>query len=126
MLPVDEAWEHLVTQYGDALRAVTVFRSGTFETRMRDDVRALYTDREDQRVVDEITLGQLLSERLEDEFKCGRLTGTVHIFDEALVVVQADPDSRKSGYLVTFDRDRGVTLADLEGCFEYLRTEAIG
>jgi len=125
MIPVDEAWEHLVTQYGDALRAVTKFRSGTFETRMRDDVRALYTDREDQRVVDEITLGQLLSERLETEFKCGRLTGTVHIFDEALVAVQADPDSRKSGYLVTFDRDRDVTLADLEGCFEYLRTDAI-
>ena len=126
MLPVDDAWNHLVTQYGDALRAVTTFRSGTFETRMRSDVRARYTDREDQRVVDEIVLGQLLSERLEDEFKCGRLTGTVHVFDEALVVVQADPDSRKSGYLVTFDRDGGVTMADLEDCFEYLRTDAIG
>jgi len=126
MLPVDDAWNHLVTQYGDALRAVTKFRSGTFETRMRADVRARYTDREDQRVVDEIVLGQLLSERLEDEFKCGRLTGTVHVFDEALVVVQADPDSRKSGYLVTFDRDGDVTMADLEDCFEYLRTAAIG
>jgi len=126
MLPVDDAWDHLFTQYGDALRAVTKFRSGTFETRMRADVRARYTDREDQRVVDEIVLGQLLSERLEDEFKCGRLTGTVHVFDEALVVVQADPDSRKSGYLVTFDRDGDVTMADLEDCFEYLRTAAIG
>ena len=126
MLPVDDAWDHLFTQCGDALRAVTKFRSGTFETRMRADVRARYTDREDQRVVDEIVLGQLLSERLEDEFKCGRLTGTVHVFDEALVVVQADPDSRKSGYLVTFDRDGDVTMAALEDCFEYLRTAAIG
>lgn len=124
MIPVDDAWDHLVTQYGDALRAVTAFRSGTFETRMRDDIRDLYTDREDRRVVNEITLGQLLSERLEDEFKCGHLTGTVHIFDEALVAVQTDPNFRKSGYLVTVDKD--VTLADLDGCFEYLRTEALG
>ena len=35
---------------------------------MREDVQSLYTDREGQRVVDEITLGQLLSERLESEF----------------------------------------------------------
>jgi hypothetical protein len=122
MLPVDEAWEHLVTQYGDTLRAVTKFQNGTFETRMRDDVRSLYTDREDQRVVDEITLGQLLSQRLENEFKCGRLTGTVHLFDEAFVVVQTYPKTPKEGYLVTLDREEGVTVADLDDCFEYLRT----
>ncbi|WP_049936621.1 hypothetical protein [Haloplanus natans] len=126
MIPVDEDRTHPVTQYGDALRAVTRFRSGTFETRMREDVRTRYTDLWDQRVVDEIVLEQLRSERLEDGFKCGRLTGTVHVFDEALVVVQADSASRKSGYLVTFDRDNGVTMADLEDCFEYLRTAAIG
>jgi hypothetical protein len=122
---VDEAWEHLVEHYGSALRAVTRFRNGQFETRMREDVRSLYTDREDQRVVDEITLGQLLSERLETEFKCGRLTGTLHLFDEAFVVVQADPDSRKSGYLATIDRTGDVTMADLEDCFEYFRTVAV-
>jgi hypothetical protein len=122
---VDEAWEHLVEHYGDALRAVTRFRNGQFETRMREDVRSLYTDREDQRVVDEITLGQLLSERLETEFKCGRLTGTLHVFDEVFVVVQADPDSRKSGYLATIDRTGDVTMADLEDCFEYFRTVAV-
>jgi hypothetical protein len=44
MLPVDETWEHLVTQYGDTLRAVTKFRHGTFETRMREDIHRLYTD----------------------------------------------------------------------------------
>ena len=122
---VDEVWEHLVEHYGSALRAVTRCRNGQFESRMRDDVRSLYTDREDQRVVDEITLGQLLSERLETEFKCGRLTGTLHFFDEAFVVVQADPDSRKSGYLATIDRNSDVTMADLEDCFEYFRTTAL-
>ncbi|RCU48338.1 hypothetical protein DU504_14115 [Haloplanus salinus] len=68
MVPVDEAWEYLIAQYGDALRAVTRLRNGRFERRMREDVQSLYTDREGQRVVDEITLGQLLSERLESEF----------------------------------------------------------
>jgi hypothetical protein len=68
MVPVDEAWEYLIAQYGDAVRAVTRFRNGRFERRMREDVQSLYTDREGQRVVDEITLGQLLSERLESEF----------------------------------------------------------
>ena len=125
MVSADEAWEHLVAHYGDALRAVTRFRNGHFERRMREDVRSLYTDREDQRVVDEITLGQLLSERLETEFKCGRLTGTLHVFDEVFVVVQADPDSRKSGYLATIDRTGDVTMADLEDCFEYFRTVAV-
>ncbi|WP_251344520.1 hypothetical protein [Haloplanus halophilus] len=122
MSRVDEVWDHLVSQYGDALRAVTKFRNGEFETRMRDDVRNLYTDREDQRVVDEITLGQLHSQRLENEFKCGQLTGTVHIFGEAFVAVQTDPTARKTGYLVTFDRRGDVTIADLDDCFEYLRT----
>ncbi|AZH25888.1 hypothetical protein [Haloplanus aerogenes] len=62
-----------------------------------------------------------MSQRLESEFKCGQLTGTVHIFDEALVAVQTDPTGRKTGYLVTLDRG-DVTVADLEDCFEYLRT----
>jgi len=125
MMSVDEAWEHLAAQFGDELRAVTKFRHGKFETRMRDDVRGLYTDREDQRVVDEITLGLLLSQRLENEFKCGHLTGTVHVFDEAFVGVQADPDARKTGYLITVDRGGDVTMGDLEDGFEYLRAEAL-
>ena len=50
MVPVDGAWEYLIVQYGDALRAVTRFRNGRFERRMREDVQSL------------------LSERLESEF----------------------------------------------------------
>lgn len=124
MSSVDEVWEDLFQRYGDALRVVTRFQAGTFETRMRPDVRDLYTEYEDRRVVDEVVLNQLLSERIEREFKCGTLTGTVHILDDILIAVQASPDTRKSGYLATFDRGDGMDVGDLDDCFEYLRTQA--
>lgn len=125
MLAVEQAWTDLFERFGDSLRAVTRFGPGGFETRMREDVRENYTDYEDQRVVDEVILDQLLSERIEKEFKCGRLTGTVHILDEAWIVVQSAPDSRKAGYLATFDRGTDVTMGDLEDCFDYFRTRAL-
>lgn len=125
MYSVDRAWEDLSERFGESLRAVTRFGPEGFETRMRADVRANYTDYEDQRVVDEVILDQLLSKRIEEEFKCGRLTGTVHIMDEAWLAVQTTPESRKSGYLVTLDRDSAVSMGDLEDCFDYLRTQAI-
>jgi hypothetical protein len=125
MISVDRAWDDLFERFGDSLRAVTRFGPDGFETRMRPDVRAAYTDYEDQRVVDEVILDQLLSERIEEEFKCGHLTGTVHILEGAWVAVQTGTESRKSGYLATLDRDSDVALGDLEDCFDYFRSRAL-
>lgn len=125
MISADEAWGDLLDRFGGSLRSVTRFGPPGFETRMREDVRAQYTDYEDHRVVGEVILDRLPSERIEEEFKRGRLTGTVHIMDEAWVAVQTDPDDRKSGYLVTLDRGTDVTMGDSEDCFEYLRIRAL-
>ncbi|WP_248897154.1 hypothetical protein [Haloplanus halobius] len=126
MTPVGTVWDELFGQVGDPLRAVTQFRNAKFETRMRDDVRAQYTRAEDRTLVDRIIIDRLLSKPLEEEFKCGALTGSVHIFEDAQVLVQAHPKRPKTGYLVSIDRTENVRLGDLECCFEYLRTEAFG
>jgi hypothetical protein len=125
MTAVDDVWEGLSEAIGDHLRAVTRFRATEFETRMRDDVRRNYTEREDQRVVDQVVLDQLLSKELEQEFKCGDLTGTVHIFQEAWILVQAHPEFRKRGYIVSIDRTDDLSMADLEACFELVRRRTL-
>jgi hypothetical protein len=121
MIDVDEVWREISETTGTALRAVTWYDQDGFETRMRDDVRSKYSNREDQRVVDQVVLNQLLSKDIENAFKCGPLTGTVHIFEDAWILVQADPEFRKQGLIVSIDRDDSMTMADLDASFSYVR-----
>lgn len=91
---------------------------------MRDDVRTQYSSIDDSRIVDDTILSQLVAADTEDSFKTGELQGIVRIFDDAWILAWPDANSKKSGVIVSIQRDSEQTsMADIEWCVEYLDEE---
>lgn len=123
---VDRIWADLHERVGDDLRAVTRYDSREFETRMREDVRERYTDREDRAIVDDIIVRQLNLLETERRFDAGRLEANVNAFEEAWVLAWPDHPPSKSGFIVSIERDgERTTIQGVEDCLDYLN-EAVG
>lgn len=118
---VAEIWDDLAQRVGADLRVVTRYHATDFETKMREDVRQRYTEREDQHVVSSTIVNQLSHSEMQDTFKVGNLEGLLRIFEEACVLSWADPINEKSGIIVSVERD--ADLADVEWVIEYLNEE---
>lgn len=115
-------WEALHERFGDDLRAVTRYEGTDFETKMREDVRARYTDRQDQRIVDETIVSQLGMGSSVAAFEAGDLQSLVRVFDEAWVLTWPDAWDQKSGFIVSVQRDgEGGALGDADACLDILR-----
>lgn len=97
-------WEPLHERFGEDLRAVTRYEGADYDTVMREDIRAKYSDAEDQTIVDETVVSQLGQGRLEGALKTGPLEAMVRVFDEAWVLSWPDSTAMKSGFIVSLDR----------------------
>lgn len=121
---VTKIWEDVSERVGDDLRVVTWYDAGTFETRMRDDIRAMYTADEDRAIVDDTIIKQLGFRDTKNAFKSGELDGVVRIFDEAWVLSWIHDRSTKSGVIVSIQRNgETASMDDLEWCVRYLDAE---
>jgi hypothetical protein len=121
---VTRIWDDVTERVGDDLRVVTRYGPQEFETRMRDDVRAAYTDDEDREIVDDTIVKQLGLDDTETAFRTGRLHGVVRVFDDAWVLSWTDDLPKKSGVIVSIQRDgAAATMDDLDWCVRYLDDE---
>lgn len=121
---VTKVWEDVSDRVGDDLRVVTRYESTDFETRMRDDVREQYTAAEDRVVVDDTILTQLVVDDTGQSFETGELHGIVRIFDDAWVLAWSDRRARKSGFIVSIQRDGATaSMDDVDWCVRYLEDE---
>lgn len=116
-------WDDVTERVGDDLRVVTRYGPQEFETRMRDDVRAAYTDAEDRTVVDDTIINQLGLRGTEAAFRTGRLHGVVRVFDDAWILSWTDALPKKSGVIVSIQRNAGATMDDVDWCVRYLDDE---
>lgn len=122
---VESLWEAMVDRVGEDLRVVTRYDATDFTTKMREDVRERYDREDDRQVVDDTIVKQLSLDDTESAFDTGRLQGFVRIFEDAYVLSwTADALPKKSGVIVSIDRDGDVaTLDDLEWCVQHLESE---
>ncbi|PGF14643.1 hypothetical protein CP556_20640 [Natrinema sp. CBA1119] len=117
-------WDDLFEQVGDDLRVVTRYKPTEFDTKMRDDVRAKYTCEEDRIVVDDTIVKQLGLDDTEEAFKTGDLHALVRVFDDAWILSWTDDLPKKSGLMISIQRDGATaSMDDLEWCIQYLDTE---
>ncbi|WP_424016581.1 hypothetical protein ACOZ4N_11810 [Halorientalis pallida] len=120
----ERVWDELVGRYGADLRAVIRYHPMEYETHMRDDVRAQYTDSDVQAFVDEAIVNQLSLESKVDEVDLGPFHGLVRIFDDAWVFIWPDSLDEKSGFLVTLQREGSAVGIDaIEEIDTYLTEE---
>jgi hypothetical protein len=108
----ERVWDDLVGRYGADIRAVIRYHPIEYEERMRDDVRAQYTDSDVQSFVDEAIVNQLSLESKVDAVDLGPFHGLVRIFDDAWVLVWPDSLDEKSGFLVTLQRENSSVGID--------------
>ena len=121
---VTKIWEDVSERVGDDLRVVTWYDAGTFETRMRDDVRAMYTADEDRTIVDDTIVTQLGFLDTENAYKSGTLGGIVRIFDDAWILSWIHDRSTKSGVVVSIQRNgETASMDDVEWVVRYLDEE---
>lgn len=121
---VDAVWDEMYDRVGVDLRTVTGYDNIEFETRMREDVRAQYTDTDDVQIIDDTIVDQFSERRLEEKYNMGELHATVRYFDECWLVSWFYPGERKSGILVSIQRDGSeASFEDVEYCLEYLEAE---
>lgn len=121
---VENVWDDVYERMGEDLRAVTRYDATDFDTRMRDDVRARYTSDEDQRIVDDTIINQLSLRHTEDAFKVGDLDATIRVFEEAWIVTWPDSLPKKSGFIISVEREGESTgLQDIDWILRYLDDE---
>jgi len=122
---VDRVWTDLRERVDEDLRVVTRYEAREFETRMREDVRERYTDREDRAIVDDTIVRQLGLFDTQRRFDAGELEANLNVFERAWVIAWPDDLPSKSGFIVSIQRDGdAATLADVEACLDYLDEEA--
>ncbi|MFB6220527.1 MAG: hypothetical protein ABEH90_03725 [Halolamina sp.] len=121
---IDRIWDAFHERLGDDLRGVDLYSGERLESRLRDDVRQLYSPAEDREAADDTIVKQLGLARTESAFKVGELRSLIRVFDEAYVLSWTHELEEKSGVMVSVERPgETVTLADLEWCLEYLDDE---
>ncbi|RQG91301.1 hypothetical protein EA462_04755 [Natrarchaeobius halalkaliphilus] len=117
-------WDAVYERVGGDLRAVIRYEPMDSGSVMRDDVRTQYAPDETQAIVDQTIVDQLSNRRQEHAFDAGQLSAVVRVFDEAWIVSCPDSPARKSGVLISIERDGDcASMADVEWCVGYLETE---
>ena len=121
---VAELWEIVHDELGENLRGVCRFEGIDAEFILRDDIQAQYSETESRSVVDNAIVNQLSTPNIVRALKAGELDATVHVLEEAWVLVYPDVLPGKSGVLVSADRsasDDGMEQAG--ACLELLSAE---
>ncbi|MEY7851999.1 hypothetical protein AB7C87_22670 [Natrarchaeobius sp. A-rgal3] len=114
-------WDAVYDRIGDDLRAVIRYQPRDWESVMRDDVRERYAQRDTQAIVDQTIVGQLSYGRQESAFESGSLNALVQVFEDAWIVSCPDSTGRKSGVLISIERDgEAATMADVQWCIDLL------
>lgn len=121
---VQDVWDHLESEFGEDLRVVTRYDGMEFTTRMREDIRAQYSTGEDRAIIDSTIIAQLQLDDVRDIVKAGEAKATIRVFERAWLLIYPDPHSRKSGFLVSLQRDGADSFRAVEQTLEYL-TEGI-
>ncbi|MFP8951912.1 hypothetical protein ACLI4Z_02900 [Natrialbaceae archaeon A-arb3/5] len=117
-------WNAVYDRIEDDLRVVIRYGPKDATSVMRDDVRATYSSTESQAVVDQTIVSQLSYSRHEETFKAGELDAVVRVFENAWIVAYPDAPDRKSGVLVSIERDSDrASMSDVEWCIRYLEDE---
>ena len=100
---------YLEETVGDDLRAVDYFDRDAHESHyIRDDVRALYTDRQFEHMRIERVLNAFSSRSLEQLYEVGSFRYALRRFDDA--VIGYFPDGDASGVVVSMDPSASVEL----------------
>lgn len=111
-IPARRIWEPLHDRFGEDLRGVTRYEGTDYDAVMREDVRAMYADDDDQALVDETVVAQLGEDRIERILNVGPLVALVRVFDDAWLLSWPDPMGPKSGVIVFVDRESEVARND--------------
>lgn len=98
---VNALWDRLHGEVGEDLRGVIRYDTTDKELVLRDNVREVYSDTEDRKVVNDAIINRLSSGGTQSTFKSGNFRGNVEIFDEAWVIQYPDYVPGKSGYIVS-------------------------
>lgn len=107
MCIVDALWGLLKEEFHQNLRVVTYYDETEFETKMRSDLRNAYSEEEDKRIVEEVSLNGLHVPYLEDMFKTGELDSSIYVFDEAYVV--QFPIDETQGIIVSIESNSDLS-----------------
>ncbi|RQH01281.1 hypothetical protein [Natrarchaeobius oligotrophus] len=114
-------WDTIYERVGEDLRAVIRYEPTNSESVMRDDVRSQYEPDGTRAIVDQTIVSQLNDRRQESAFDVGRLNAVVRVFEDAWIVSCPETVARKSGVLVSIDRNGdAASVTDLEWCIRYL------
>ncbi|TYT60513.1 hypothetical protein [Natrialba swarupiae] len=117
-------WDAVYGRIGADLRAVIRYQPMDWDSVMRDDVRERYTHSDTQAIVDQTIVCQLSHGRQERAFESGSLNALVQVFEDAWVVSCPDSPGRKSGVLVSIERDgNAATMADVQWCIDILEED---
>lgn len=116
-------WDDLTSVLGDDLRAVARYDRTNYETKLRDDIRAQYSEHADRSIVDDAILNQMILQDNRPGLKVGELESIVRVYEDSWFIVWPDSFSRKSGFIVSIQRGSQATMADVESVLEYLEEE---
>ncbi|THE65167.1 hypothetical protein D8Y22_08080 [Salinadaptatus halalkaliphilus] len=116
-------WDAVADRVDDDLRAVVCYGPVESDSAVRDDIEDRYTVRDGRTVVDHTIVDQLRYKRHEDAVEAGSLTAVLKVFEDAWVVSCPDSFERKSGVLVSIDRNGSTEIDDIGWCLEYLEND---
>lgn len=110
MVETHDVWNALHDRFGDDLRAVIRYDGEDMESLKRDDVRERSTPLDDREIVDGIIIRHLNFADNAPRFRAGSLDAIVRVFEDAHVISRPDSLARKSGFVVSIDRDCSVPV----------------
>ncbi|QIB75874.1 hypothetical protein GL213_02740 [Halogeometricum borinquense] len=121
---VVRVWGDVTERVGDDLRAVTQYEATSFATRMREDLRDVYDADDNQTIVDDTIVTLLSGRDSERTLETGEFRAFVRVFDDAWILTWVDGLPKKSGFLISIERDgETATMNDVEWCIQYLDEE---
>jgi hypothetical protein len=120
---VETVWNALHDRFGDDLRVVTRYDGLEYESIMRDDVRDLYPDEQERDYISNTIISQLHLEDADEAAESGPAEGFVRIFGHAWVLTCPDSLDRKSGFIVSLQRDGDLSMDAVEGCLTYFESD---
>jgi hypothetical protein len=120
---VETVWNALHDRFGDDLRVVTRYDGLEYESIMRDDVRDLYPDEQERDYISNTIISQLHLEDADEAAESGPAEGFVRIFGHAWVLTCPDSLDRKSGFIVSLQRDGDLSMDAVEECLTYFESD---
>lgn len=117
-------WDVVHEELGEDLRGVCRYEGIDAEFILRDDIRSQYSESERRSVVDTAITNQISAPTIVRALKAGALDATVHVLEDAWVLVYSDVLPGKSGYLISADRHTSDDAMQQAGtCIELLSAE---